>query len=133
LAAPSLKTKWSSDDSDGQRAQGARNLCHNGGATGSGATAFARGHEYHVSASQHFLDFLEVILSGLFTDLRVGTCAEPTSEFASDIEFDVGIRHEKCLGIGVDCNEFNTFQTNLDHAIDSVHAATTNANNLDNC
>ena len=51
--------------------------------------------------------------------------------FRSDVEFDVGIAHEQMLGISVDSDELNAFETNLDHPVDSVDAAATDTDDLD--
>ena len=48
-----------------------------------------------------------------------------------DVELDVGVAHEQRLRIGVDGDELDALQTGVDHAVDGVDAATTDADDLD--
>jgi hypothetical protein len=44
----------------------------------------------------------------------------------------VSLAHEKGLGIGVDSNKFNATKACINHAVERIHTAAANANNLDN-
>ena len=77
------------------------------------------------------LDLLRVVLGGAAADLGVGAGAESPGEFAADVELDVGVAHEQCLGVGVDGDELDPAQAELDHPVDGVHATATDAHHLD--
>ena len=55
----------------------------------------------------------------------------PAGELATDVELDVGVAHQQRLRIGVDRDELDSAQTEVDHAIDGVDAAATDADDLD--
>jgi hypothetical protein len=61
----------------------------------------------------------------------VGTCTEAACKFATYVELDICFTHNEVLGVGVDRNELNATLTLFDHAIYSVTACATYANNLD--
>jgi hypothetical protein len=93
----------------------------------------ARGDEDHVGAPEDVLDLLGVVLGGLLADLGVGACPQATGELAADVELDVGVRHQQRLGVGVDGDELDTLEPDLDHAVHGVHAATADTDHLDHC
>ncbi len=43
----------------------------------------------------------------------------------------IGFTEKQGLGIGIDGNELNTFETDLNHAADCIAAGTTDSDNLD--
>lgn len=129
--ATSLEGERAGDHTDGQGTQRASDASDDRRATGAGAAAFTGGHEDHVSALEHFLDFFFVVLGSLASDIRVGSGAEAPGQFTTDVELDVCVRHQQCLCIGVDGDELNAAQTFLDHAVDSVDTAAADADHLD--
>src|SRR5699024_1315626 len=50
---------------------------------------------------------------------------------ATDVELDVGIAHQQCLGVGVDRDELDALEALLDHPVDGVDAATTDTHDFD--
>jgi hypothetical protein len=96
-----------------------------------GAAALARGDEDHVGAAQDVLDLLGVVLGGLLADLGVRAGTEPTGELAADVELDVGVGHEQGLRVGVDGDELDTLEADLDHPVHGVDATATDADDLD--
>src|SRR5699024_5476361 len=90
-----------------------------------------RSHEHHVRAGEGLLDLFLMVLCRTATDLGVGTGAEPAREVASDVELDVGVAHQQRLRICVYRDELDAAQPELDHAVDGVDAATTDADDLD--
>lgn len=72
-----------------------------------------------------------MVLGGLAADLGVGTGAEPAREFTADVELDVGVGHEERLRIGVDGDELDALEADLDHPVDRVHTAAADADDLD--
>src|SRR5699024_2625771 len=104
---------------------------YTGGSTGSGSSTFACGHEDHVSPLEGCFDLFSMILGGLTADLWVGTCTEAAGQVTADVEFYFSRRHEQCLSVGVNSNELNTAQSDIDHSVDSVHAAAADTNNFD--
>jgi hypothetical protein len=91
------------------------------------------GDEDHVGPLDDLLDLLRVVLGGPTTDLGIRTGPEPSCEFTADIELDVGIAHQQRLGVSVDGDELHALETDLDHSVDRVDAAATDADDLDYC
>src|SRR5699024_7898786 len=104
---------------------------HDGCATGSGAATLAGGDEHHVGAGDRLFDLLGVVLRRTASDLGVGTGAEATGDLAADVELDVGIAHQQRLRVRVDGDEFHASEAELDHAVDRVHAAAADTDDLD--
>ena len=115
---------------DGQRAELAGNGRYDGGAAGAGATTLACGDEDHVGAAEQFLDVVLGVVGGLATDFRIGACAETPRGVTSDVELDVGVAHQQRLRVGVDGNELDALKALLDHSVDGVDAAATDADHL---
>jgi hypothetical protein len=56
----------------------------------------------------------------------------PTSrELPADVQLDVGVAHEQRLSVGVDRDELHALEADVDHAVDGVDAAATDADDLD--
>ncbi|CAH0327634.1 hypothetical protein SRABI128_06301 [Microbacterium sp. Bi128] len=129
--AAAFKREGARHDADGQGAKGPCDPGDDGGAAGSGSAAFAGGDEDHVCAPDDLFDFIGVVLRGLPANFRVRASTESTGQLTPDVELDVGIAHQQCLGIGVDGDEFDAAKTDLDHAVDCVHATAADADDLD--
>ena len=84
-----------------------------------------------MAGPKHFLDLVSVVLGGLLAHLRVGACTEPAGQLASDVELHVRVTHEQSLGVGIDGDEFNASEADLDHAVDCVHATAADADDFD--
>src|SRR5205085_12281337 len=72
-----------------------------------------------------------VVLGGARTHVGVGAGTEPAGELTTDVELDVGVAHQECLCIGVDRDELNAPQTDLDHPVHCVDATATDTHDLD--
>ena len=70
---------------------------------------------------------------GSCANVGVATGAQPASQLTPNIDLDFGIAHEQRLGIGIDRNELDASQAGVDHAVDGVHAAAADADDLDHC
>ena len=130
-ATLALEGERSGDDTDGERAELAGDARHDRSAPGAGAAALAGGDEDHVGPLEDLLDLLRVVLGGLAADLGVGAGAEAAGELAADVELDVGVAHEQRLGVGVDGDELDALEPDLDHPVDGVDAAAADADDLD--
>ena len=80
---------------------------------------------------ERLFDLLGVVLRGAATHLGVGAGAEAAGELATDVELDVGVAHQQRLRVGVDRDELDAAQAEVDHAVDGVDAATADADDLD--
>ena len=69
--------------------------------------------------------------AALRADLGVGAGAEAAGELAADVELDVGVAHEQGLGVGVDRDELDALESDLDHPVDGVDPTATDAHDLD--
>jgi hypothetical protein len=83
---------------------------------------FTRGDEHHVGALDHLLDLLGVVLRGAAADLGIGAGAQPARQLAPDVELDVGVAHQQRLRVGVDGDELDALEADLDHPVDGVDA-----------
>ena len=102
-----------------------------GAPPGAGAAALAGRHEDHVGALEDLLDLVRVVLGGLAADLGVGAGAEAAGELPADVELDVGVAHQQRLRVGVDGDELDALEPDLDHPVDGVDAAAADADDLD--
>ena len=75
-------------------------------------------------------DFVAVLFDGLTTDLRARARAESARELFPDLHFDVGLRRQQRLRVGIDRDELDSFEMLVDHAVDGVSAATADAHDL---
>ena len=124
-------SKGTGHHTDRERTDRLGDACDHGSTTGSGSATLARGHENHVGTREGLFDLFRVVLGGATADLGVRSGAQSTGDFATDIELDVGVTHEQCLRIGVDGDEFDASEAKFDHPVDSVDAATADADHLD--
>ena len=129
--APTLEGERAGHHTDGQRAQRTGDLGDHGRATGAGATALAGGHEDHVGALEHLLDLLGVVLGCLRTHVGVRPGTEAAGQLTADVELDIGVTHQQGLRIGVDRDELDALQPDLDHPVDGVDSTSTNTHDLD--
>ena len=130
-ATAALEGERPGHDADGQRAELARDLRDDRRAAGAGAAALAGGDEHHVGALEHLFDLLGVVLGGPAADLGIRAGAEPAGELAADVELDVGVAHQQRLRVGVDRDELDALEPDVDHAVDGVDAAAADADDLD--
>jgi hypothetical protein len=130
-ATPALEGERPGDDADGQGTQAARDAGDHGRAAGAGAATLAGGHEHHVGALDDLFDLVGVVVGGLLAHVGVGAGAEPAGQLSADVELDVGVAHEKGLRVGVDGDELDALESDLDHPVDGVHATATDAHDLD--
>ncbi len=72
-----------------------------------------------------------MVLGSLLAHLGVRACAEAAGQFPSHVKLDVGVAHQQGLGVGVDGDEFNTPEADLDHAVDCVNATAADADDFD--
>ena len=72
-----------------------------------------------------------VVLGGLAADLGVGAGAEAARELAADVELDVGVADEQRLRVGVDRDELDALEPDLDHPVDGVDTAAADPHDLD--
>jgi hypothetical protein len=72
-----------------------------------------------------------VILGGVLADVRVRPRAEPACQLAADVELDVGVAHQQRLRVRIDRDELDALEADLDHAVDGVHPAAADADDLD--
>ena len=130
-AAPPLEAERPGDDGHGQGPDPPGDAGDDGGAAGAGAATLAGGDEDHVGAAQGILDLVLMGQGGLAAHIGVGAGAEAPGEVPADVEFEVGIRHQQRLGVGVDGDELDAAQASLDHPVDGVDATTAHADDLD--
>ena len=72
-----------------------------------------------------------MLFGRLTAHVGIGTGSEPPGRVTTDIELDIGIRHQQRLRIGIDCDELDAPDPGIDHAIDGVDAAAAHSDNFD--
>ncbi len=132
-APAALEGERPGDHTDRQGAQRAGDVGDDGRAARAGAAALTRGDEDHVGPLEDLLDLLAVVLGRLAADVGVGAGAEAAGELPADVELDVGVAHQQGLRIGVDRDELDALETDLDHPVDGVHATAADSDDLDDC
>ena len=130
-AVATLEGERPGDDADGQRSQRAGDARDHRSAAGARAATFAGGHEDHVGALDGRLDLLGVVLGGTLADVGIGAGAETTGGVTTDVELDVGVAHQQRLRVGVDRDELDALEADLDHPVHGVDAAAADADDLD--
>ena len=130
-AAFSLETEGAGDDSDREGADRLGDAGHDGRAARAGAAALASGDEDHIGARKRLLDLFGMVFGSTTADLGVGSRAEPAGQFAAHVELDVGVTHQQRLCVGVDRDELDAAQADLDHSVDGVHTTAADSDDLD--
>ena len=130
-ASPALEAERPRDDADRECLELAAELGHDGSRAGSGAAALARGDEDHVGALQRLLQLVARFLRRGEADRRIGAGTEAAGRLRADVDLDVGIRHQERLRVRVDGDELDAAEARLDHAVDCVGPAATDADHLD--
>jgi hypothetical protein len=98
---------------------------------GARATAHAGGDEQHVATLDELDDAIAVLPRRLAPDLRIGACAQPLGDVASDLQgrLDLGVLQR--LRVGVDAHEFHAVDSRRDHVSYGVPAAAAHADHFD--
>jgi hypothetical protein len=96
-----------------------------------GAAAFTCGDENHVGTLEHLFDLVGVVIGRLTPDPGVGAGTEATGELATDVELHVSVAHQQRLRVGVDRDELDALEADLDHPVDGVDAAAPDSDDLD--
>jgi hypothetical protein len=74
-----------------------------------------------------------VLLGRGSADLGVCPGAKATGYLTADVQLDIGIAHQQCLGICVQGDELHPAHAGVDHAVDRIHPAATDTHHFDNC
>ena len=105
---------------------------HRSGACTRAAT-LAGSHEHHVGSAKGLLDLFLALNGGLATDIGVRAGAKAARNLSTELNLDVGVRHQECLCVRVGGDELYATQARVNHAIDRVAAAAADADDLDHC
>src|SRR4029079_2885494 len=130
-AATSLEGEGPGDHADGERADRLGDLGDHWCATGAGATALSGRHEDHVSALEHLFALFAWCFAVFFAALGIRTGPQTAGQLTAHVQLDIGVTHQKGLGIGVDGDELHAFEADLDHPVDRIDTASANADDLD--
>src|SRR5450755_2211736 len=129
-AAFAFKGKWLGDDGDGERAHLDGEGGDDRGGAGAGAAAEAGGDEDHVCALESLDNFVGIFERGFAADFRIRASAEAVGQLHAELQLDRGVRHAQRLQIGVGDDEFDAFDSGVDHAVDGVAAAAADSDNF---
>ena len=120
-------------DADGEGALFPRDLRDDRRRARPGAAAHAGGDEDHVGAADELLDALHVLERRLAALLGVGAGAEAARDVRADGELGRRRARVERLRVGIDHDELDAFEAEVDHRIDGVAAGATHADDLDPC
>ena len=118
-------------DTHGERASLSRELRDDGCRSGAGAAAHARGHEHHVRALNGLLQAVHVLERGLLAAVGVRAGAEPARDVAADRDLECGGVGAEGLRVGVDADELDALESEMNHGVDGVPTGATDADHLD--
>ena len=119
---------------DNTNSQGASLFCafsHDVGSPRASTTAHAGRNKDHIRTFEEICQLVLIFLGRFLTDFRIGTCAESSRYFFTNLDLGGGLAGHQCLCIAVYSHEFNTLQTRIDHAVYGVVSATTDTDNFD--
>src|SRR5579884_4213022 len=125
-ALVALEGKGPGDDADGQRADLAGNLRHDGAGPRAGAAAHSGGNKDHIGAFEGLVDLLRVLLRSLRANRGVAAGAEATSQLVADTDPVWGLRLQQRLCIGVDGDKFNPYHTGTNHTVYRIGSPSSN-------
>ena len=128
--ALALKGEGLGDDADGQDAQVVGSLGHDRGSAGAGAAAHTGGDEDHLGALQGVGDLILALLGSALADLGISAGTAALGELCAQLDLLGGLGIQQSLLVGVHCDELDTGEAGLDHAVDSVAAATAHADDF---
>src|SRR5262249_17383121 len=101
------------------------------GCSGAGTSAKSGSDEDHVCAFEDFDDLVGILEYGFATNFRIGSGAETVGQFHSELQLDGSMRHAKGLQVGIGNDKFDALHAGVNHAIDSVAAASAYADDFD--
>ncbi len=119
------------DDADCAAAFLARELGDDRRRSRSGAAAHPRGDEDHVGAGQHFLEARHVLERGFAAFLGIGTCAETARYGGPNVHLLRRKALSEGLRVGIDDDEFDALEPEIDHGVHGIAAGTTAPDHLD--
>jgi hypothetical protein len=133
LSLRTFKSEGSGNYGDRQRAHFLSDISDDLSSTCSGATAHTCGDEDHVCTFENFANVALALFGGVASNLRVSTGAKSSGEVNTQLDLLLRWRQIQHLDVGIHRNEFNTLDATLNHALDGVTSASTNANYLNDC
>ena len=130
-AAPALERERPRDDADRECPDLVREIGDDRRGARARAATLAGGHEHHVCALQHFLQLVARLECSRVPDLRISAGAQTAGHLVADVDLHVRVAHQQRLRIGVDADELDAGEARVDHPVDGVRAAATDADDLD--
>ncbi len=130
-AAAAFEAEGLGDHGHGQGADLGRQRGDDRHGARAGAAAQAGGQEDHVRPFERLEDLVGVFERGLAALLGVGAGAEALGEHAADLQLDRRAALGERLEIGVGGDELDAPELGVDHAVDRVAPAASDADDLD--
>ena len=126
-----LKGEWLCNDTDCQRSDLARNLCHYRASACSCTTAHTSRDEYHVRAFEGLIQLFSILFGCLGPNTGIATRTEATGKLIPDTDMVCSLREQQGLGIGIDGNELYSHHIYLYHAVNRITAPTSDTDDTD--
>ena len=105
--------------------------CDDRRGTRPGPAAETGSDEHEVGTRDRLRDAVGILFGGPSAGLRVAAGAKPARHGIADAQTNLGTGLTEGLGIGVDGDEADTREPDIDHAVDRVAAATADADHED--
>src|SRR5690606_3305579 len=96
-----------------------------------GTAAHTRGHEHHLGAAKHLVDFVAALIGRAFAAAGVTADTEPLGQLLADADAIWRLRIHEGLRVGVAGDERDARDLRADHAVHGIAAATADAHDLD--
>ena len=110
FSTTSLKLERTSNHTDGQSAELAGDTGHNRCRARAGAAALTSGDKDHVGIAQRLTDIFLVSRCCRFANFGISSSAQPAGGLPANLKFDISIRHQQVLCIGVNRDELDPAQ-----------------------
>jgi hypothetical protein len=130
-SAPTLEPEGAGHHTHRERPELTSHGGHDGCSPSAGSATLTGRDEHHIRALQGIFDVWSMRLGGIEAHVGICSSTETSRQVATDIQLDIGIRHEQCLGVGIDGNELNSPQAMVDHSVDGVHPSSTDSDDFD--
>ena len=130
-AALAFKGEWLGHNRNGERAHLAGQRSNDRRGARACASAEACRNEDHVGAFERFDNLVGIFKRSFPADLGIRACTQPVRQLHAELNLGGSARHPQSLQVGVGHNELDVLHAGVDHAVDGIVAAATDANDLD--
>ena len=119
------------DDRDREHPAFLGRPCDDRSGARAGAPAHAGSDKDHVRALDGLLQFFLGLFNGALAELGVHAGAEAPGQILADVDFLLGQRVVKVLGVSINGDKIDSLNLRIDHVVDRILAGTAHSDDLD--